>query len=72
LDLTDKLAAPGVAAGGGAAAAAPDALDEARQALLAMGFSAAEVATAVKGYDGAPTDAQALLRHALRRLGGGS
>lgn len=69
LDLKDKLGVPeGI---GGAPSAAPDALDEARQALLSMGFTAAEVAVAVTGYDGARDDAQALLRHALRRLGGG-
>ncbi|MEA5075569.1 MAG: Holliday junction branch migration protein RuvA [Coriobacteriia bacterium] len=42
---------------------------EAADALAAMGFSAAEIAVALKGYDG-PGDAQALLRYALRRLGG--
>ena len=42
---------------------------EASDALASMGFSAAEIATALKGYDG-PSDAQALLRHALKRLGG--
>lgn len=42
---------------------------EATDALAAMGFSAAEIAVALKGYDG-PGDARALLRHALRRLGG--
>lgn len=41
----------------------------ASDALAAMGFSAAEIAAALKGYDG-PGDAQALLRYALRRLGG--
>lgn len=43
---------------------------EARDALAGMGFSAAEIATAVKG---APeSDAQAVLRYALKRLGGGA
>ena len=41
---------------------------EAREALLSMGFSAAEVATALKGGSG---NAQALVRHALSRIGGG-
>lgn len=72
LDLTDKLgvheiARSGVskqgASGAGAAAA------EARDALLGMGFSAAEVSAALKGADG--KDAQAVLKSALRRLGGG-
>lgn len=72
LDLADKLgpaeaAPPGGAAGrkgaGGAAAA------EARDALLGMGFSAAEVSAALKGAQG--EEAQAVLKQALRRLGGG-
>lgn len=42
---------------------------EASDALSSMGFSAGEIAVAVKGYDG-PVDAQALLRYALKRLGG--
>lgn len=44
---------------------------ETTDALGAMGFSPAEVATALRGYNG-PDDAQALLRYALKRLGGGS
>ncbi|MDY0341123.1 MAG: Holliday junction branch migration protein RuvA [Coriobacteriia bacterium] len=48
--------------GGGASA-------EASAALASMGFSANEIAAAFKGYDGSG-DAQALLRQALRRLGG--
>jgi Holliday junction DNA helicase RuvA len=43
---------------------------EAADALASMGFSQPEIAAAVKGYDG-PDDAQALLRHALKRLGAG-
>ncbi len=54
-----------------AGAASADMAAEATQALLGMGFSSAEVARALKGYEGAPSDAQALLKHALRRLGGG-
>jgi len=71
LDLKDKLGAPelGRAAsrGGGAGAA----LAETSDALLAMGFSAAEVSSAVKGFEGPGNDAQELLKYALRRLGGG-
>lgn len=44
------------------------ALAEAREALISMGFSAAEVASALKGGSG---DAQALVKHALGRIGGG-
>ena len=42
---------------------------EASDALASMGFSTAEIAAALKGFEG-PADAQALLRHALKRLGG--
>jgi Holliday junction DNA helicase RuvA len=72
LDLADKLgvgelqAENPLGAGGGAA------LAEATDALLGMGFSAGEASAALKSFDGDPTDAQALLKHALRRLGGGS
>jgi holliday junction DNA helicase RuvA len=73
LDLKDKLGmpdlGPGSTAGGSRGGAA---VAEATDALLAMGFSSIEVATALKGYDGPSADAQAALRHALRRLGGGS
>jgi holliday junction DNA helicase RuvA len=69
LELKDKLGdVVGTATSGGAGAGAS--LAEATDALLAMGFSAAETAAAVKGYDG-PEDAQQLLRYALLRLGGG-
>ena len=69
LDLADKLVPlelNGAAGskGGGAAVA------EATDALLAMGFSAAEAATAVRGFEGSGGDAQGLLKYALRRLGG--
>jgi len=69
LDLKDRLGLPDLAAatpGVGADVAA-----EATEALLGMGFSSGEVATALRGYEGRPDDAQALLKHALRRLGGG-
>lgn len=74
LDLADKLAPvldgactpPGThgRVSTGAAVA------EARDALAAMGFSASEAATALKDAQG--DDAQALLRSALKRLGGGA
>lgn len=70
LELKDKLAGAGtVSAPTGANA---DAVTEARDALLAMGFSAGEVAAAMKGYEGTPADTDSLLRYALRRLGGGA
>jgi Holliday junction DNA helicase RuvA len=72
LDLKDRLGLPDLAGAPAGGAANADVAAEASQALLGMGFSSAEVATAMKGYDGAPADAQALLKHALRRLGGGA
>ena len=66
IELKDRLGDLGPdsrqAPGGGVASEASD-------ALASMGFSAAEIAAALKGYDG-PSDAQTLLRYALKRLGG--
>ncbi len=70
LDLKDKLGVPDLVEG--PRGVAPDAAAEAREALLGMGFSSAEVATAMKGYDGPAEDTQALVKHALKRLGGGA
>ncbi len=71
LDLKDRLGLPDLAEAPDAGAASADIAAEATQALLGMGFSSAEVANALKGYEGAAADTQALLKHALRRLGGG-
>ena len=72
LDLKDKLGVPDIGTPGSArSAGAGAALAETTDALLAMGFSAGEVSAAVRGFDGGAADAQALLKHALRRLGGG-
>jgi len=46
-------------------------LAETTDALLAMGFSSVEAAEAIRGFEGA-RDAQALLKYALKRLGGGA
>jgi len=69
LDLADKLGNGEAGASPGSGAGAP--VGETKDALLAMGFSSAEVAAALKG---APDedDASALLKYALRRLGGGA
>jgi len=69
LELADKFGAPVPGAGGGRPGGAGAALAEATDALLAMGFSAAEASTALKGADA--KDAQALLKGALQRLGAG-
>jgi Holliday junction DNA helicase RuvA len=70
LELKDKLGMPDLAVAPSGTTA--DAAVEARDALVSMGFSAAEAVSALKGYEGAPGDANSLLKHALRRLGGGS
>jgi len=66
LELKDKLDVPDLGRGPGAG---PLAASEARDALLAMGFSPAEAAVALRD---APADASAevLLKSALRALGG--
>lgn len=73
LDLKDKLGIPDLGSAAARGSGAGAALAETTDALLSMGFSAAEVAAAVKGFEGTgSSDAQALLKYALRRLGGGS
>jgi holliday junction DNA helicase RuvA len=72
LDLADKMGSAGDIGVGRATSVAGAAIAEATDALLGMGFSASEASTALKGYEGAGTDAQDLLKHALRRLGGGA
>lgn len=57
---------PGMA---GAPAGPAGAVEQAREALLSMGFSSEECDVALKGYDG-PDDVSAAVRHALKRLGG--
>ena len=69
LDLKDKLGVPDLV--GVPEGVTVDAMAEASDALLAMGFSSAEVATAMRGYDGVSEDTQALVKYALKRLGGG-
>ena len=73
LELADKLGVPEFGSGlGKGAARGGAALAEATDALLSMGFSSAEVSSALKGFDGPAQDAEAPLKYALRRLGGGS
>jgi len=43
---------------------------EATNALLSMGFTNSEIIAALKGYEGPGDDTSALLRYALKRLGG--
>lgn len=67
IELKDKVDVGGI---GGKPVARSSASAEATDALASMGFSSAEVATALRGYEG-PDDAQSLLRYGLKRLGGG-
>lgn len=52
-----------------AAPSAPSALEDATAALLSMGFTPAEAALALDGYDGKDMRVEELLALALRRLG---
>ena len=72
LDLKDKLGVPELGARVSGEGGAGVVLAQTTDALLSMGYSAAEVATAVKGFEGDGSEAQALLKYALRRLGGGA
>lgn len=68
IELKDRIGAGEL---GSRSASRGGAGTEASAALASMGFSPAEVAVALKGYDG-PGEAQAMLRYALKRLGGGA
>jgi len=72
LDLKDKLVAGSATSGFAVDAVGRDANADARDALLSMGFSAAEIASAIKGFEGTSGDTSGLLKFALKRLGGGS
>ena len=50
-------------------AAAPSVIDDARAALLSMGFSPQETDVALSGYDGQNMRVEDLLGAALKRLG---
>jgi Holliday junction DNA helicase RuvA len=67
IDLKDKLGAPDLGATGGGSASRVAV--EARDALLAMGFSRAEATAALSDVDPAAS-AEQMLRAALRALGG--
>ena len=54
---------------GASAAGASSALEDARAALLSMGFTPAEAELALDGYDGESMRVEDLLASALRRLG---
>lgn len=67
VDLKDRIGVPEDMAPSRSVTA--DTAAEAREALEAMGFSRAEVSVAMRGYEG-PNEAEALVVHGLRRLGG--
>jgi Holliday junction DNA helicase RuvA len=67
LELKDKLDLPDLSDAGGGQRAAASA--EARDALLSMGFTAAEAAAALRGADEGAT-AEQMLKTALKALGG--
>jgi holliday junction DNA helicase RuvA len=74
LELKDKVGAVPVAsggvAGGGATAVAVGALEEVRDALVSLGYSAGEITAALEAVDGGDAaDSAELLRAALRHLG---
>lgn len=67
---TDLLGSSAMLPGmGDAVAGKSGVIEEAAQALLSMGFTAAECDVALKGYDGPSTDVSAAITYALRRLG---
>jgi Holliday junction DNA helicase RuvA len=71
VELKDRLDLPDLV---GPTPAAADAVQEARDALAGMGFSAAEVSSAIKDLDTddpSTVTAEAVVRHALRSLGRG-
>lgn len=70
VDLADKMAGPALSVGGTPAGGEADPRAEAREALLAMGFTATEITLALRGAPEGATSAE-LVRHALSRLGGG-
>jgi Holliday junction DNA helicase RuvA len=70
IDLKDKLDLPDLGAGGASGpGTAGGAAVEARDALLAMGFSSAEAGLALREAPAGAT-AEEAVKHALRRMGG--
>ena len=67
IDLKDKLGSPDVGSSGGGAST--HAAIEARDALLSMGFTAAEAAAALRDVEPGAS-AEQMLRAALKALGG--
>jgi Holliday junction DNA helicase RuvA len=67
LELRGTLDAYDVA--GASANVTPKAATQATEALLGMGFSAAEAELALKNYEGDENDVAALVRFGLKRLG---
>jgi Holliday junction DNA helicase RuvA len=68
IELKDRIGLPDMASASGTT---PGSYAEAQAALAGMGFSRAEVASALADHGDAAATAEDLLRHALKRLGGG-
>lgn len=75
LELHDKLAANAPAQAGSAVvspvgepAAPGDALRDAQEALLVLGYSRAEILTALQGIDSSDMTSEAIIRAALKKL----
>jgi len=70
LELAGALASAEAQEGAGSGAVGvASAGKQVTQALLGMGFTAAEIDLALQGYEGQRDDVTALMRHALKRLG---
>jgi holliday junction DNA helicase RuvA len=75
LELKDKIGGTGAALveiDGGVGGPAADALEEVRDALLALGYSTAEVQPVLVTLVGVADDVPGLLRRALRTIGTGA
>jgi Holliday junction DNA helicase RuvA len=68
LDLKDKIAGAGAAVGGAATAVADDPHREAREGLVALGYSVIDAEAALQDADGS---AEERIKFALAQLGGG-
>lgn len=69
IDLKDKLDLPDLGSGAAGSGADSASATEARDALIAMGFSIAEATLALREAP-AGTTAEGAVKHALKRLGG--
>jgi len=71
VELKDRLVPEGMEISASVMAVGGDMLREAREALRELGYSAQESRRALEGYAADEPSLEDLLRHALKRLGGG-